>query len=190
MKTAFDQLLCGDRAYIPVGSDVLPEKLLLYPGSFNPLHAGHEGLLRAAEKISGRGGWLELSVANVDKPPLNLVEVERRLLQLHGRFCAVLTCAPTFLEKARLFPGAWFALGYDTAVRLLSSDYHADISGMLAEFQALETRFVVAGRLYAGRFQSLEHLIIPKGYEALFIPVPEALFRADISSTELRGSAL
>ncbi len=187
MKDALEQLIAGDVSYITVGRDDIPREVILMPGSFNPLHAGHEGLLRAAEQTTNREGLLELSVTNVDKPPLKITDVERRLLQLKGRFKAVLTCAPTFAEKAELFPGAWFAMGYDTAIRLLSPDYHDDVPAILARFQTLNTRFVVAGRLHEGRFQGLEHIAVPDGFEDLFIPVPEKLFREDISSTELRN---
>ncbi len=186
MNDALDQLIAGELPYILVGCDELSDNAILLPGSFNPLHWGHEGLLLAAERVSGREGLLELSISNVDKPPLDIVEVERRLLQLKGRYCAVITCAPTFAEKAELFPGAWFALGYDTAVRLLSPDYHADVPAMLERFRLLQIRFVVAGRLYKGAFQGLEHIGIPAGFEELFIPIPEAVFREDVSSTELR----
>jgi hypothetical protein len=187
MKTEFDQLIDGERPYILVGRDVLPANPLLLPGSFNPLHKGHEGLLLAAEKATGRDGLLELSVTNVDKPVLTIAEVERRLLHMKGRYSVVLTCAPTFAEKAELFPGAWFVLGYDTAIRLLNPAYHADIPAMLARFQTLETRFVVAGRLHESEFQTLEQLHIPAGYEALFVSIPGSDFREDISSTALRN---
>lgn len=187
MKDALDRLVSGELPCILVGREDLPDKTIFLPGSFNPLHKGHEELLLAAEKISGREGVLELSVTNVDKRPLSIVEVERRLLQLKGVYAVVLTCAPTFAEKAELFPGAWFALGYDTAIRLLSSDYHADIPAMLAHFKARDTRFVVAGRLHEDAFQTLENLRIPTGFEGLFIPVPATAFREDISSTQLRG---
>lgn len=187
MKDALDRLVGGELPHILVGCADFSVRTILLPGSFNPLHRGHEGLLLAAEKTSGREGLFELSVSNVDKPSLTVIEVERRLLQMKGIYSVVLTCAPTFAEKAELFPGVWFALGYDTALRLLSPMYHTDILSMLARFRALETRFVVSGRLHEGKFQSLENLGIPAGFEELFIPVPEELFREDISSTELRG---
>lgn len=190
MKDALARLVSGEFPFILVGPDDLPDKIILLPGSFNPLHKGHEELLLAAEKISDREGILELSVTNVDKPQLSVVEVERRLLQLKGIYAVVLTCAPTFAEKAELFPGAWFALGFDTAIRLLSPDYHADVPAMLAHFKELDTRFVVAGRLHEEAFQTLENLRIPAGFEELFIPVPATAFREDISSTEIRASGI
>jgi len=186
MKEALDRLVAGEIPYILVGQDALPEHPVLLPGSFNPLHQGHIELLMAAKQVSLRDGLFELSVTNVDKPPLDITDLERRLLPLRGQFGAVLTCAPTFAEKAELLPGAWFAMGYDTAIRLLSPAYHDDVPAMLARFQLLDTRFVVAGRLHRGEFQSLEHLDIPGGFEELFIPIPESLFREDISSTEIR----
>lgn len=131
MKDALDQLVAGELPYILVGQDAFPEHPVLLPGSFNPLHQGHVELLIAAETVTHRDGLLELSVTNVDKPPLDIIEVERRLLQLKGRFSAVLTCAPTFARKAELFPGAWFAMGFDTAIRLLSPAYHDDVPAML-----------------------------------------------------------
>jgi len=179
-------LVTGELSHILVGRGELSDRTILLPGSFNPLHKGHEELMAAAEKTSGREGVFELSIVNVDKPPLGITEIDRRLLQVKGRYPVVLTCAPTFVQKAELFPGAWFALGYDTAVRLLSPDYHDDIPGMLKRFNERGTRFVVAGRLYKGAFQGLEMLNIPDGFEELFIPIPETLFREDISSTELR----
>ncbi len=187
MKDALSQLVAGKIPYLFVGADHFPDKIIFIPGSFNPLHKGHEGLRLAAEKISGRNGVFELSATNVDKAFLSLAEIEHRLLKMKGIYSIVLTCAPTFAEKAELFPGAWFALGYDTAVRLLSSVYHDDVPKMLARFQELGTRFVVAGRLHEDAFKGLESIKIPVGFEELFIPIPESVFREDISSTELRA---
>jgi hypothetical protein len=182
MPDSIDQLLAGD---IPFVAAETPR--LLLPGSFNPLHKGHLGLLKAAGEISGRAGVFELSVTNVDKPPLEKIEIQRRLAALEGIAPVVLTRAPTFIEKAELFPGAWFVLGFDTAIRLLSEKYHADIPGMLARFQSLETRFIVGGRVVDGIFQTLEKLPVPPEFEDLFIPIPGNRFREDISSTALRA---
>ena len=91
-----------------------------------------------------------------------------------------------FLGEAELFPGAWFAMGYDTAMQLVDPRYHADVPAMLERFIALESRFVVAGRLHQGAYHGLDRLPIDSGI-GLF-SFSEALFREDISSTELRST--
>ena len=161
---------------------------LLLSGSFNPLHEGHERLAVAAGQLSGRQPSLELSIENVDKPPLQRSAVESRLAQMRGRFPVVVTRSPTFLQKARLFGGCHFVLGYDTAVRLLQGQYYDDgergLAAALAELAAEGCRFWVAGRADGDAYHTLADIDVPAEYADLFAPVP---FRMDISSTELRA---
>ncbi len=160
---------------------------LLLSGSFNPLHEGHEQLAAAAGQLSGRQPSLELSIENVDKPPLQRSAVEQRLAQMRGRFPVVVTRSPTFLQKARLFGGCHFAIGYDTAVRLLQGQYYDEgergATAALEEFAAGGYRFWVAGRVDKEAYRTLADIEVPAKYADLFSPVP---FRMDISSTELR----
>lgn len=164
---------------------------LLFPGSFDPLHEGHRQLARVAGRLSGRAPCLELSVENVDKPPLTRDEVGRRLQGLRGEFAAVVTRAPTFLEKARLFSGCHFAVGYDTALRLLQGKYYAGgergMAAALDELAANGHRFWVAGRLQRGNYQTLDDLDLSRASAELFASIPESEFRMDISSTQLRA---
>src|SRR5271156_5215611 len=72
---AIDQLLAGefDRVTIqPDGQMMLSAPLppLLLPGSFNPMHEGHVLLARVAEELRQQPLAFEISVTNVDKPPL------------------------------------------------------------------------------------------------------------------------
>ena len=48
-------------------------------------------------------------------------------------------------------------------------------------------RFIVAGRTHEGDFQTLEHADLPAEFASMFQGIPEGLFRADVSSTELRN---
>src|SRR5262249_54185824 len=130
-----------------------PAPALLLPGSFNPLHEGHLSLAEVAGRLVGKSAAFELTAVNADKPPLPDAEVRRRLAQFAWRAPVWLTRAPTFLEKARLFPGATFVVGADTADRIVSPRFYQDsaekMAEALAEFRGRGCRFLVAGRLDA-----------------------------------------
>jgi hypothetical protein len=160
-------------------------------GAFNPVHPGHWALAAAAARRTGRPAAFELCVANVDKPPLDAAEVCNRLRQFAWRAPVCVTRASTFVEKARLFPGAVFAVGADTAVRILAPRYYAEGGGGLAEAMAelrrCGCRFVVACRAGAGgSCVGLEDLPVLAAYRDLFTAIPRDEFRLDLSSTELR----
>jgi hypothetical protein len=174
-------------------ADLRPAAIL--PGSFNPLHEGHRRLAEVATRRLGRPVAFELSVLNVDKPPLDEDEVRRRVDQFIGVGPLYLTRAPEFQKKGELFPGAVFVVGADTALRIISPRYYQDDptqrNRALAHIRAQGCRFLVAGRLNeARRFVHLNHLEVPAGFEELFEAINEVEFRADVSSTELRGGTL
>ncbi len=187
------------------------ERGLMLPGSFHPVHQGHYNLLKAAEEIACLHGIFELSRSNVDKPKLPEDEILRRAFAIKD-IPVALTSAPRFTQKAELFPKTTFVLGYDTAERLLRNH---TLIGMVSgvsnpwknqwkKFQTLETKFLIAGRVFQGletvgagddrahrsrrqAFQILENLELPEGFESLFKAIHEESFREDVSSIELRG---
>ena len=162
-------------------------------GSFNPLHGGHTGLADTAAALLGAPVAFEVSAVNVDKPPLPTDVLLGRLSQFAGRYAVFAGNAPTFVEKSRLYPGAVFVVGFDTAARVIQPRYYGDSEAAmldaLAEMRERRNRFLVAGREgNDGRFRELHELAIPEGFVGLFAAIPARLFRNDMSSTEIRAA--
>jgi hypothetical protein len=194
---AIDQLLAGEIDRVtaqPDGQMMLsaPRPLMLLPGSFNPLHEGHVLLARVAEELRQQPLAFEISVTNVDKPPLAGKTVRCRLAQFAWKSPVELTRAPTFVDKSRLFPRTTFMIGADTAERLVAPRYYGDDEARM--YVALEEiansggSFLVAVRIdAAGRVRALNDIPVPRRYADLFTEIPEHRFRFDTSSSEIRA---
>ena len=194
-----DRLLAGNIDRItaqPDGQMMLsaPSPKVLVPGSFNPVHDGHVSLARIAEELRQQPASFEISVINVDKPPLANETVRHRIAQFAWKSPVELTRAPTFLEKSRLFRGATFAIGADTAERLVAPKYYGDdedrMHRALEEIGNAGGSFLVAVRIdAAGRIRALNDILVPRRYVDLFTEIPEHRFRFDTSSSEIRARA-
>jgi hypothetical protein len=196
---AIDHLLVGTHNRVTVQPDgevtlSAPQPSVLFPGSFNPMHDGHVLLARAAEELKQQPLAFEISVTNVDKPPLAGETVRHRLRQFAWKSPVELTRAPTFLEKSRLFPRTTFVVGADTAERLFGAKYYdgdeARMRDALDEIANAGGSFLVAVRIdAAGRLRALKDIPVPRRYTDLFTEIPEHRFRLDTSSSELRARA-
>ena len=168
----------------------LPNVALL-SGSFNPLHEGHLELAEVAGEMLSRPVMFELPLVNADKAPIGPAEASRRAAQFLGVATLVLTRAPLFSQKAKLFPGGVFVVGADTAARLVRLDFYGGEGEMrraLSQLRAAGSRFLVAGRHYDGLFTTLRDLELSAAPEGLFEEIPPESFRRDVSSTEKRAA--
>lgn len=193
----WQNLMLGRRAAIRFGhehADVQQSRVrAVFPGAFNPLHEGHREMAAVGCDALGVDVHFEISIENVDKPPLDYTEMAHRSRQFAADEALWFTRAPTFVAKAAIFPGATFLVGADTIVRIADPAYYGGDMGACQE--AIRTignhgcRFLVFGRQVAGRFLSLADLKLPPKLVRLCQDVPAERFRRDISSTELRERA-
>jgi nicotinamide mononucleotide (NMN) deamidase PncC len=192
---AWRELILGSRKLVTVpslpitGND--PNKpTILFPGAFNPLHAGHRRMAEIASERLGAPTTFELSITNVDKPMLDFIELADRLQGLSGND-VLLTRAPTFYHKAQLVPGCVFVVGVDTLDRIADPCYYGDDTAhrdaVIEGIAQQGCRFLVFGRVVNGGFLSVNDLNLPPALRELCDEVPESMFRADVSSTELRS---
>ncbi len=195
---AAQQIAGGELDYFGVTADgrirrknVNPQALL--SGSFNPLHDGHLELLQVASKLLGHPVAFEISAQNVDKPAITPETIVQRIAQFAGRWPVYVSNAPTYLEKAQLFPYTVFVIGFDTAERVLHPRYYQNsetaLHEALSKIAHYGCSFLVAGRQDEnGVFRDGDHLTVPDPFTDMFKPIPAEAFRKDISSSELRAT--
>ncbi|MCP4190633.1 MAG: adenylyltransferase/cytidyltransferase family protein [Planctomycetaceae bacterium] len=166
---------------------------IVFPGAFNPMHAGHQRMAELAAEWFDRPVEFELSIQNVDKPTLGTDEIARRVEQFQSQHIVWITRAPTFYEKARQFPAATFLIGFDTLQRLIDPSYYNRGSrgrdASLTKIYQQDCRFVVFGRETGGQFRTAAELDLPAELSERCQTVSSDQFRLDISSTQLRRAS-
>jgi len=148
--------LVSDVVQFDLGSETVTEKPeVIFSGSFDPCHKNHIQMAEQAFNKLGKKVHFEVSLTNVDKPPIDLISLQERLDSLrkykHEVFFGgvLLTVAPLFVQKVNLFENATFIIGADTANRLFKTRYYRneeDMRDMLEHFRNRNTHFLVFQR--------------------------------------------
>ncbi len=133
-----------------------PEDIkLVFSGSFDPCHKNHVFMANYASKKYNSPVHFEISLTNVDKPPIDFISLSQRLDSLRKykdeAFMGgvYLTNAPLFLQKADLFLNSTFIIGADTFNRLFDAKYYdgtVDTPAILRDFKEKNVRFMVFRR--------------------------------------------
>ena len=197
-------VMSAKRSWVQLGDG---DMQTVFPGSFDPWHAGHVAMAQYVEDKYGHGPFYELSINNVDKTQVQQYAARIRTLPFCFSEKLIISQAATFVEKARLYGGVQFITGVDTIARIGDSRYYGDdkedTAGSdeqrdlaLQELNDCGCRFIVFGREMSNDFQTgagdvkiymeLEQLELPLLLLQMCEGVPESEFRYDQSSRDLR----
>lgn len=171
---------------------------LIFPGSFDPLHHGHQQLMAVAKDMyPADHAAYEISVTNADKPALEPDVIRTRISQFSRKATLLISRAPLFSMKAQLFPNSKFVIGADTALRIVAPKYYGGEANMIASLIDMKSsgcKFLVAGRLEQRKdgvqsewFQTINDVPVPPGLSDMFEAIPGDKFRTDVSSSEIRS---
>ncbi|GMI46175.1 hypothetical protein TrCOL_g4020 [Triparma columacea] len=180
-----------------LGEGGLGKDVTVVPGSFNPMHVGH--LEMAGAGGEGKGGTVfELSLTNVDKPPVAVEDLGYRVEEFgkllderggerKGRIKLMCTAEPTFAGKVRALKelGAeriTFVVGSDTFVRVVDKKYYGseeEMKDVLEGWRRGGVSFVVCPR---GEITENEY----RDDMGLSRWLTKEEFWCDVSSTEIR----
>ena len=162
--------------------------LVVYPGSYDPWHYGHERVYNIAEVQIGVTPVLEITMSNVDKGLVDYITLEDRLKTIPSDIPYIVTPAPTFVEKMiyiyKLYPdvkGIIFVVGADTWNRIWLPLEIGTPEKVYDVFKNNNVKFLVFPR---------NGFNLTTGYMDDLIIHGEATeeFKVDISSSELRAA--
>jgi nicotinic acid mononucleotide adenylyltransferase/nicotinamide mononucleotide (NMN) deamidase PncC len=162
---------------------------IIFSGSFDPCHKNHVEMARIAAKKYGVPVHFEISLINVDKPPIDYISLEERIASIQA--ChdpdfmgdIFVTNTPFFAEKANIFPNSTFIVGADTIARLFNTRYYRpqdNTRSLFEHFRKKGVDFLVFSRKGT-------EIQIPPEVEAIITIVPEDEYSDNgISSTQIR----
>ncbi len=168
-------------------------RLAIMSGAFNPPHEGHTSVAEHVMDQYGKTVVYEVTAVPPHKEAMTVQALLQRAKLLNGVDRIFTKGSPLYLDKARAFPGVPLVLGADAMVRMLDPKWGVEPHELLNEFNKLNTKLLVSGRLIDGKFVSyLDVLDFINKKDPQLVDLALDVFkpvygRVDISSTELRN---
>ncbi len=164
-----------------------PSKHVLFEGSFNPLHFGHEFIEKEVKMRTGKEVVYVITNSHPVKGPVPQEDLLARVGQFHFLAPVLVTDnLKLFLDKVNAFPGFTFTIGIDTLERIIDPQYYEiSVEDILEIFLKKDAHFLVVVRKGEQGLITLDSTLrnIPERFKGMFAQLSTV---ADVSSTSLR----
>jgi hypothetical protein len=170
-------------------TEVDPNRHVLFDGSFNPWHHGHENIADEVELRTGKKVVYVITDSHPNKGPVLPEELSARV----GQFCRLAPVLVTkglklYVDKAEAHPGFSRVIGADSLCRLLDPVYGVPASEVLQRLRDSGAHFFVADRPHGADAATFEEVSrqIPPMFLDMFTRLGTVI---DASSTAARAAA-
>ena len=153
----------------------------IYPGAFNPPHAGHFEIAKKTNAV------FSIEAVSPHKGSLGLHELLQRAKLLKGHEILFTFNQSLYVDKSNHFPGCPLVIGADSFVRMLDPKWGPDPVNLLREMTVNDTRIYVVGREVNGKYMSADEAISLVPESATCYDIVPVDGRWDLSSTQLRN---
>lgn len=186
-ETPFYQVLMPNDDIIPI-SELDMSQYVLFPGSFAPLHHGHERIARLAKQQTTKDILFQITAQHPAKGRIPLDELRARAAQLRFLWPVVLfETEGLYVEKSKRCPKTQILIGADVVYGLQDLRYYQQDrkirDQVFSEIAQQQGSFLVAGREVDDVYETLYDIPIPPRYAPLFLPLGGKM---SVSSTQLR----
>jgi nicotinic acid mononucleotide adenylyltransferase len=139
----------GTRSALP------PRGRAMYPGAFNPPHAGHLELADITDAVF----WVEAQAPN--KPVLPLSTMVQRAKLLKGRDRFFTSGYPLYTDKSKAFPHRIFVVGADAIERMFDPKWGPSVTEV-AEVLKSNGTILAIGRRRIGDIITWSESVVPR----------------------------
>lgn len=131
----------------------------IYPGAFNPPHAGHHRFADMVRVATGKEVVYHINIDHPIKGTLTGQQILQRKKLLANETVFFTRELPLYIDLAKAYPGTPIVIGTDAIQRMLDPKWGPNVDVMVDQFCDLGTVFYVGERVIEGKVLTLAEVL-------------------------------